>query len=77
MFDFISAKEGLDETQRSKIFEQTSKGVETQFQFYLENATELSEEEIQEAIILFYKVQKGKDPQFAGKVKEYQNATAQ
>jgi len=45
----------------------TLKGSLTNFLFYLDNATKLTEEEIQDCIILFHKVQKKCDDTFNGK----------
>jgi hypothetical protein len=42
-------------------------GVYSDFQFYLVNATELSEESIQEIVVLYYKVQKDHDSEFRQK----------
>jgi len=45
----------------------TLKGSLTNFLFYLDNATKLTEEQIQNCIILFHKVQKKCDDEFNAK----------
>jgi len=48
--------------------------VYSNLQFYLENATELTEEQIQEYIILHYKVQKHVDTSFSKTAKAYMDS---
>ena len=63
-FDFVMGIEGLKASQRAKIFELIKKGVFSNLQIYLDNATDMSEAQIKDLIVLFYKVQRGMDSSF-------------
>jgi hypothetical protein len=53
--------------QKAKIYQLALARTYCDFQFFLDNATDLSEEEIQNIIVLFYKVQKDIDSEFRAK----------
>lgn len=65
--DYFKDKESLNGEQKKNLCKMTMKGSLTNFLFYLDIATKLSEEEIQDCIILFHKVQKKCDDGFNAK----------
>ena len=71
MCQYLSTVSSMNEDKISKIMSLTLNGVFSDLQFYLENGTEMSEEEIKTLIIMFYKVQKGLDKEFTEKMASF------
>jgi hypothetical protein len=57
--------QNLSTNQKAKIFDLIMKGVYSNLQIYLDNATDLTEEQIKDLTVLFYKVTKHQDPSFS------------
>ena len=64
LYDLISTKEGLSDELKVAIYQLVQKGSISNFLYFLDKATNMAEDEIKEAIILFHKVQKGADDSF-------------
>jgi len=71
LYDFVQNHSSLSDKQRGTILQLALKKSFSGFKFFLEKGTELSEQEIMDATILFNKVLRGADETFAKKTSEY------
>jgi hypothetical protein len=60
----------VTEQNKQKIVSLTQSGTVSDLQFYLENGTQITEDDIKTMITLYHKVQNGLDTTFIERVKE-------